>query len=707
MAKAVGTRRILYTAAGFGRPMASDDAGKPVLVCVAWPYANGSLHLGHLAGSLLPPDIFARYHRAKGNRVLMVSGSDCHGTPIMVTAEKQGKTPAQVVEEYHAEHVQSLEDLGIQFDLFTKTTTDNHRQHVQDIFKTLLDQGYLEERETEATYCASEKRFLPDRYVEGVCPHCGSDGARGDQCDTCGKTLDPTDLKEPTCKHCGATPEVRPTRHFFFRLTAFQDRLTKWLAGKKDWRANTINFTDNWLAEGLKDRAITRDLTWGVPIPLDGYEDKRLYVWFEAVCGYLTASIEWADRVAGDADAWKDWWYGESAESYYFLGKDNIPFHTIIWPSILMGYSDGLVRSGRAEKPLNLPTDVPANEFLTLSGQQFSKSRGIGIGIPDILEKFDPDTIRYYLSVNMPESRDADWSWEDFTAKVNDELVGTFANYAHRVLSFVHNHYGDVPPAGEPGAKDAEAVAQIEAARQEVGRHLERCEFKKAVRRAVKLAQYANQYIDEVAPWKLIKDDRGACDARLNTALRLVQALAILMQPFLPRASQRLWESLGEDGAVETAAWSSAGTQLPAGRSLAEPKVLFEKIDLSERLGGPDTTEDEATSETTEHVSIKDFQRLDLRVGRIAEVKDHPDADKLYVLTIEEGDGSTRTLVAGMKAHYAKEDLLGRMVAYVANLEPAKIRGVESQGMVLGADDGTAVSVLSPDKELAPGARIR
>jgi methionyl-tRNA synthetase len=686
-------------------------AAKPVLVCVAWPYANGSLHLGHLAGSLLPPDIFARYHRAAGDQVLMVSGSDCHGTPIMVTAEKMGLTPAQVVDRYHAEHVESLKALGIKFDLFTKTTTDNHRRLVQGFFTTLLEQGYLEERETEGTYCPNESRFLPDRYVEGTCPHCGSAGARGDQCDQCGKTLDPTDLKDPTCKHCGATPEVRKTKHFFFRLTAFEDRLKAWLDDKPTWRANTINFTQNWLKEGLKDRAITRDLTWGVPIPLDGYEDKRLYVWFEAVCGYYTASVEWSERIAGEPEAWKAWWLDPAAESYYFLGKDNIPFHTIIWPSILMGVSDGRTKSGEFPNPLNLPTDVPANEFLTLSGQQFSKSRGIGIGIPDVLSKFDPDTIRYYLSVNMPETRDADWSWEDFAAKVNDEMVGVFANYAHRTLSFVHKHYGAVPARGDLTRRDQEALDAVAQAADEVAARLEACEFKKAVRRAMQLAQFGNQYIDEVAPWRLIKEDKEACGHRLNVALQIVHALAITMQPFLPATTQRLWTYLGHDGLVEEAPWAAATARLAEGQRIPEPRVLVEKIDLTERLGDGRTMTNEPGQQearpASAPVSFDEFQRLDLRIGRIVAVEDHPNADKLYVLKLEEDDGATRQLVAGMKAHYAKDELNGRLVAFIANLEPTKIRGVESQGMILGADDGKTVSVLSPDKDLKPGARIR
>lgn len=684
-----------------------------ILVCVAWPYANGSLHLGHVAGSLLPPDIFARYHRAKGDKVLMVSGSDCHGTPIMVQAEKQGTTPQKLVAQYHTEHKESLNKLGIQFDLFTATNTENHKKWVQDIFRTHRELGYLVEKDARGTYCPNEHRFLPDRYVEGTCPHCGHPGARGDQCEKCGKTLDPMELKSPRCKTCGATPETRPTRHFYLRLTAFETKLKAWLKDKNYWRPNTINFTNNWLEEGLQDRAITRDLTWGVPIPLPGYEDKRIYVWYEAVCGYLTASIEWA-QLHGRPDAWKDWWLDPGAKSYYFLGKDNIPFHTIIWPAMLMGYSEGLLKEKRIPRALALPYNVPANEFLTLSGEQFSKSRGIGIWIPDVLRKFDPDTIRYYLSVNMPEDKDADWSWDDFIAKINDELVGIFGNYVHRTLSFTHNHYGTIPDRGALSARQKEALDQVRESAAYVGQFLELCEFKKAIRAVMTLAQHGNRYIDEMAPWALIKKDHAACGTALNVGLQLVKALAVLMQPFLPFAAQRIWEQLGEPGRVSEAPWTAAIEDLPEGRTLPEPRILFEKIETAKGSARPMETGAAAQPSAkppapgNNAISMEDFQRLDLRVGRILSVENHPKADKLYVLKVDIGRGEVRQLVAGIRAHYKPDELVGKHVALIANLQPANIRGVESQGMIFGADDGSVVSVLSPDKlHLKVGARIR
>ena len=683
---------------------------EPILVCVAWPYANGSLHLGHVAGSLLPPDIFARYHRMKGSRVLMVSGSDCHGTPIMVQAEKAGITPAELVAKYNAEHKASLAQLGVQFDLFTATSSENHKKWVQEIFTIHKELGYLVEKEGKGTYCPKDKRFLPDRYVEGTCPHCANPQARGDQCDKCGKTLDPIDLKNPKCKTCGATPETRPTKHFYFTLPKFEPRLKEWLADKSYWRPNTINFTNNWLKEGLQDRAITRDLTWGIPIPLPGYEDKRIYVWYEAVCGYLTASIEWAQH-HGTPDAWKDWWLNPDTKSYYFLGKDNIPFHTIIWPAMLMGYSEGLLQEKKLPRALNLPYNVPANEFLTLSGQQFSKSRGVGIQLPDILSKFDPDTIRYYLGANMPEDKDADWNWDDFVAKINDELVGIFGNYVHRVLSFTQNHYGVIPDRHAPSTRQLEVLDKIRETTGYTAQFLELCEFKKALRQVMALAQYGNKYVDDMAPWALVKKDRQACGTALNLGLQLVKALAILMQPFLPFAAQRIWESLGEPGQVAEANWEASLEDLPTGRKLPQPKILFEKIDparLADKPPAQGPAAAAAPPKGSSVVAFEEFQKLDLRVGQVLSVENHPKADKLYVLKVDIGNGETRQLVAGMRAHYKPDDLVGKHVAMIVNLAPANIRGVESQGMMFGADDGNVVSVLLPDrKDLKVGAKIR
>jgi methionyl-tRNA synthetase len=541
-----------------------------ILVCVAWPYANSILHLGHIAGCYLPADIFARYHRLRGDHVLMVSGSDEHGTPVGVAAETEGVAPSVIAERYHQLNTQAMLDLDIQFDLFTRTSTANHAAVAQDIFLRLNEQGYFDKKTQQVPYCSTCNRFLPDRFVEGTCPHCSYEKARGDQCENCGKTLDPQELVGAKCKICSNAPTIRDTEHLFFRLSAFSDRLLEWLADKKHWRPNVINFTRNWIRDGLKDRPVTRDLTWGVPIPLPGYEDKRIYVWFEAVMGYLSASKEWAQR-SGNPDAWQDWWTDPAARGYYFLGKDNIPFHSIIWPSILMGYGG-----------LNLPYDVPANEYLQLGGAKFSKSEGVGVTVHDAVERFQSDALRFYITANMPETRDSNFSWEEFVQRVNDELVGAFGNLCHRTLTFTRRTFGEIPERGPLADEDEAVLRRIVEAGDEIGDALGKCEFRRALRGVMGLAQSGNQYFDHKAPWQLKKSDLAACGTALHVCLQIIQALAVYSAPFTPRASEKLWGFLGNEGALE---WDAAIAPLPAGRSLPEPEVLFEKLDLEEVVG--------------------------------------------------------------------------------------------------------------------------
>ncbi|MEK6975356.1 MAG: methionine--tRNA ligase [Candidatus Thermoplasmatota archaeon] len=710
-------------------------AKDPVFIGVAWPYANGPLHLGHVAGSLLPPDIFRRAMTMQGHPVLMVSGSDCHGTPIMLKAEKEGKTPAEVVAVYNAEHKQALARLGIDFSLFTATTTDNHRDWVQKIFLACREAGYIDVRSQKAPYDAKAGRFLPDRYVEGICPHCGKPGARGDQCDACGKTLEPQELKSPVSKMNPGNPVTfRDTQHFFFLLSKLQPKLEQYVAATAGhWRANTINFTNNWLKEGLQDRAITRDLTWGVPIPLAGYDDKRIYVWFEAVCGYLTAAVEWA-KAQGKPDAWHTFWTDPRSKGYYFLGKDNIPFHTIIWPGILIAYNEARRKNG--EPQLNLPFDVPANEFLNLAGLKFSKSQGVGIGVQEVLDRFQADAVRYYLSINMPEGKDADWTWDDFAAKVNDELVGTLGNLWHRVLSFTKNNVGSIPT--EPSADDAfdkKVKDAIAACGDEAGLHLSTVNLRKGMRRVMDLAILGNQWMQEAQPWATIKTDRAKAESNLHSLLRLCKALAVYTAPYLPTASDQVWKALNEAGSVHNQPWSAAQAPLKSGTPLAEPKPVFSKLDLKDiaALAGPtlppanppmtpmspnagkpasagsassaDGTPKPAAANGT--ITIDEFQRIHLRLAVVKSVEPHPKADKLYVLKLDAGDLGERQVVAGLKAYYKPEELVGKTVAFVANLQPAMLRGVESQGMVLAADDGATVAVLEPQRKLPAGSKIR
>ena len=540
--------------------------GERILVAVAWPYANGSLHLGQIAGAYLPPDIFARYHRTKGNEVLMVSGSDEHGTPITIKAEQEGKPPSEIATKYHHEFLEAWQRLGISFDLFTHTDTANHAEVSQDIFLTLLNKGYIYKDTMSQPFCPQCQRFLPDRYVEGTCPYCGFSGARGDQCDECGQPLNPAELIEPRCRLCGTPPQFRDSEHFFLRLSAFQDKLLSWVRKQKHWRPNVLNFTRRYLEGGLKDRAITRDIDWGVPIPLPGYESKRIYVWFEAVIGYLSASKEWA-KSTGDAERWRYFWQGDEVKSYYFIGKDNIPFHTIIWPAMLMGYGN-----------LNLPYDVPANEFLTIEGKKLSSSRNWAVWLPDYLARYAPDPLRYMLSINMPETGDTNFSWYEFIRRNNDELVATYGNLVHRVLTFVYRSFDGCVPV--PGKLDSRSQAIMEQAKDTLNtmdRLLYHCHFKEAIRSAMSLAQETNRYLDEKSPWKVIKEDRQAAANSLYVALCLISHLKTMLYPFLPFSSQKVHEFLGFKGSVESDGWQ---LHLPQpGQRLLPPEPLFSKLD--------------------------------------------------------------------------------------------------------------------------------
>lgn len=649
-----------------------------IYIGVAWPYANGSLHLGHIAGCYLPADIFARFNRMIGNDVLMVSGSDEHGTPVTITADKENITPQEVVDRFNKEHTENMKQFGISFDLFTRTTTDNHKEVVQDVFKTLYDKGYIYKKEVESFYCNDCNRFLPDRYIEGACPFCKNESARGDQCDNCGKLLDPQDLINVKCKICGSTPEIRTSEHFFLALSKFEKKLFDWMENKKYWKASVKKFTENWLKKGLDDRAITRDISWGIPVPIKGFEDKRIYVWFEAVTGYLSASKEWSKKNS-EPNKWEYWWKDPDAKHYYFLAKDNIPFHSIIWPSILMGYSD----------ELGLPYDIPANEYLMLKGEQFSKSRGVAVWVPDVLKKLDVDPVRYYLSINMPENKDTNWLCADFVAKNNDELVGAYGNFIHRVVTFTQKNFGEIPKLGKLDKEDEEAIEKIKETSKEVSESIKNCEFKKGLRTAMSLAQFGNVYFDKKQPWVLIKNDKKACGTSLHICLKIVKALSVFMQPYLPFSSNKIWEMIGETGSIENVSWENAFDELKVGFKPERPQPLFKKLLLEDFMPEEDP-----------------FSKVDLRVAKVLDVKDHPQADKLYMLHLDLGPLGKRVIVAGMKPYYKVDEIKGKKIVIAANLKPANIRGVKSNGMLLAAEDNKGVVSLLNPGDSKPGSEV-
>ncbi|MBN1122579.1 MAG: methionine--tRNA ligase [Anaerolineae bacterium] len=567
-------------------------------VSVAWPYANGDLHVGHLAGAYLPADIFARYQRLKGNRVLMVSGSDAHGTPITVTAEKLGISPREVFETNHRRFLETQQKIGISYDLFTHTDTENHYRVSQDFFLGLKKAGALYEETQALLFDEEANRFLPDRMVEGTCPHCGYDSARGDQCDNCGHLIDAVQLINPRSKQTGNKPIIRETTHYFLDLAKFKDQLHEYLSDKDYWRPNVIKFARN-MVDDLRGRPITRDISWGIPVPLEGWEDKCLYVWFEAVIGYFSASIEWSKN-NDQPEAWKDWWYNPDCKMYNFIGKDNIPFHTVIWQAELMGVS-GIYNDDTGS--LVLPYDVPANEYMNVQGAQFSKSRNWAVWLPDILERYDPDAIRYYVGAVLPETRDSDFTWEDFVARNNNELVAWWGNLVNRVLKFAYKNWdGIVPDPGELRPDDKALLEKIEAGFKTVGGLLDEVKLRRALEEAMSLAREVNVYLDG-APWfSVVKEDKQAAAMTVYTALQAITYLKTLLAPFLPFTAQQLHELLGFDGQVfgeqvieeiEESTRNHGGltydgsaaigtwepVTLPPGQALKPPVALFKKLD--------------------------------------------------------------------------------------------------------------------------------
>jgi methionyl-tRNA synthetase len=542
---------------------------RPILVAVAWPYANGPLHLGHIAGAYLPSDVFARYHRRRGNRVLMVSGSDAHGTPITVRADKEGVDPAEIVNRFHPQFLRTWDRLGVSFDVFTTTMTDTHREVVQDVFTRARERGFIDIESSQQMFDPEVGRFLPDRYVEGTCPYCGYPDARGDQCENCGRTLDPADLINPRSKLSGATPELRDTDHFFLLLSKLEPDVLAWLESRVGWRKHVINWAIQFVKDGLHDRAITRDITWGVPLPTDELGDsKRLYVWFDAVIGYLSASVEWAAGT-GDPEAWRTWWEGPEPESYYFVGKDNIPFHTVFWPAIL------LARGG-----LDLPTNVPANQYVTFKGSKASKSAGVGRGVEEYLDVLQPDAIRYALASVLPEQNDTDFTEDELIRRVNDELVAVWGNLVNRVFAMIARNFdGVVPEPGAPSDADSAVLATVDAALVEAGRQIEQVELRAALKTAMAAAQAANGYLSESEPWKRVKVDPAAAGTVLHQALQAIAGINVALAPFVPWSAAAVEAALGQSATDEPGVDRWTRTEVPPGTALGPLPPLFTKLE--------------------------------------------------------------------------------------------------------------------------------
>jgi methionyl-tRNA synthetase len=536
---------------------------KNILVSVAWPYASGSRHLGHIGGAYLPADIFARYHRVIGNKVLMVSGSDVHGTPITVRADAEGVEPIDIVNKYHNEFLGYWEKLNISWDNYTTTMTDTHIEVVHDIFLQLLENGLIDKQTSLQAYDKSEDKFLPDRYVEGTCPHCSYSEARGDQCDSCSKTLDPEELINPVSKISGNTAEFKETEHFFLKLSSLEAKLADWLETREGWRPHVINWAKSFVKEGLLDRAITRDLDWGIKIPVDDLGDgKKIYVWFEAVIGYLSASKEWA-KLNGDEDAWKDWWTNEDSESYYFIGKDNVPFHAVIWPSILLGYEG-----------LNLPTNVPANQYILVKGEKASASRGVGKSLDEYLNEWNPDSLRYALASVLPEQSDSEISEDEMIRRNNEELVAAWGNLVQRVFKQIQNNFEKLNNIGPEEELDIKLLESVTNSYEQIGNQIEKVELKSALQESMKVVSTVNVYLNETEPWKVIKEDADRAYRILHTSLIAIDSCANLLYPFMPTTSNKVKNAIPRETNND---WGV--NKIKTGAELKEIGLLFKKFD--------------------------------------------------------------------------------------------------------------------------------
>jgi methionyl-tRNA synthetase len=661
-----------------------------IFVGIAWPYANGPFHIGHLAGAYLPGDIFARFHRLKGDEVLMVSGSDMHGTPILVTAEKEGVSPEVVSRRFDEINRRAFEQLGFSFDLFTNTHTIVHERTVQELFLVLLEHRYIVRKTEENAFCPKHGRFLPDRYLVGTCPHCGFDAARGDECDRCGRILEPRQLIAARCTLCGTPAEFRPTEHFYLALDLLAPKLAEYLADKGHWRGSVLAPTQNFLAEGLRPTPITRDLDWGVPIPLEGYPTKRFYVWFDAVIGYLSASREWAIR-SGRPDAWERYWRPEErGRQYYFIGKDNILFHTVIWPSILLGHGG-----------FQLPYDVPANQWLLVAGEKISKSRpgATDTTVPSLLARYPPDLLRFYAAQMAPQNHDTEFDWDGFQSLTEEVLANQWGNLVQRALVLTrdrHENRVPEPPATWDPLAAGTIGPRLHDAHRRLGTELEAVRLKEGLDLIFGEIREANRRFHDARPWAAPAEDRRRV---LYETLWLLKAAATWLSPYLPFSSAEVFRMLGYADGPTAGDWERALEPPVPGQSLGPIRPLFPKE-------APDRTTRPDPGPTAAVPPPADLPPFAVVAAVVRRVENHPSADRLYVVELDDGSPTGRTVVAGMRTSYSPEELLGRTVAVLSNLEPRTIRKVNSQGMILAADAGERAVLVRPPATVAPGARL-
>ncbi|MEX0778419.1 MAG: methionine--tRNA ligase [Balneolales bacterium] len=653
---------------------------KRTLVTAALPYANGPLHLGHLAGAYLPSDFYVRYKRMREEDILFICGSDEHGVPITLAAEKEKVSPQNIVDHYHNLNKESFDRMGISFDYFGRTSSETHREVSQSFFKKLDEKGVFKKKAQTQLYDPKAKMFLPDRYVVGTCPHCGNDEAYGDQCEKCGTSLSPTELINPHSVITGEVPVHKETEHWFIPLGDFQEKLSAWLDQQEDWKPNVMGQCRSWLDNGLHDRAVTRDLTWGVPVPYNDADGKVLYVWFDAPIGYISATREWAEN-QGNPDLWKTWWQDQDTDLIHFIGKDNIVFHCIMFPAMLMAHGEYI-----------LPKNVPANEFLNLEGQKLSTSKGWAVWLHEYLDDLDPDYLRYVIGTSLPEAKDSDFSWKDFQARVNGELADILGNFIFRTLSFTQRYFdAKVPELINPGAREHEVLGEIEEIKTKVTQAYETYHFREAIAQSMNLARLGNKYFTEMEPWHLRKNDLEKCGTVLHICLQISAALSLLFDPVMPGKMKKLREYL----ATKSLSWNEiTSNMLPVGQVIDQGEILFKKIDDEQINKQLEKLQEHTKSNKNltnfeplkDEIDFETFSSMDLRTGKIISANKVPKSKNLLNLQVDLGF-EIRTVVSGIAKQYTAEDLKGTNVVMLANLAPKKMMGIESQGMILMAED--------------------
>ena len=674
---------------------------KRTTITSALPYANGPVHIGHLAGVYVPADIYARYLRLKKEEVVFIGGSDEHGVPITIRAKKEGVTPQDVVDRFHTLIKESFEKFGISFDIYSRTTSQTHKELASEIFRTIYDKGGFIEQSSEQYYDEEAHQFLADRYITGECPHCHSEGAYGDQCEKCGTSLSPTDLINPKSTISGSAPVMKETKHWYLPLDQHEAWLRQWiLEDHKEWRPNVYGQCKSWLDMGLQPRAVSRDLDWGIPVPVEGAEGKVLYVWFDAPIGYISNTKELFP------DSWEKWWKDPESRLIHFIGKDNIVFHCIVFPAML-----------KAEGSYILPDNVPGNEFLNLEGDKISTSRNWAVWLHEYLEDFPgkQDVLRYVLTANAPETKDNDFTWKDFQARNNNELVAVYGNFVNRALVLTHKYFdGKVPTAGELTDYDKETLKEFANVKTEVEKLLDVFKFRDAQKEAMNLARIGNKYLADTEPWKLAKTDMDRVATILNISMQLVANLAIAFEPFLPFSSQKLRDMLN----MKSFDWAELGQTdlLPAGHVLNKAELLFEKLEDEvieaqvQKLLDTKKANEEANYKAApirENIEFDDFTKLDIRVGTVLECQKVPKADKLLQFKIDDGL-ETRTIVSGIALYYKPEELVGKQVCFIANLAPRKLKGIVSEGMILSAENNDgSLAVIMPEKTVKPGSEVK